>query len=308
VLPHWANCSPPTPDAPSLLPSDSVELGVIAKVPPTRRGNASTNQPEQVIVEDTVKMRLGSSGAEARCVKCGLQRGGRRASGILRLFAFTLIELLVVIAIIAILAAMLLPVLNRGKEAGRAAVCGSNMRQLGLAATMYSQDNKSVLPDFLGWLQAMAGQTNRDLTTGELYPYLKSKPVYLCPTDQLALGSKPPGSTRTYSYAMNCILCHDNDTSKFVDPTQTLLFMEPDLATNDFSGLVGPVPWMGRTPQSNALSSRHNGCGNLVFCDFHVERVKAAVAKHLERSKRFWLPAPTTDPVTLGFVANLPSP
>jgi prepilin-type N-terminal cleavage/methylation domain-containing protein/prepilin-type processing-associated H-X9-DG protein len=218
-----------------------------------------------------------------------------------RRYAFTLVELLVVIAIITILASLLLPVLARAKEAGRTAVCGSNVRQLGMAASMYSLDNKGLLPDFLQWLHATPG----DLTSGKLFPYLKSKPVYLCPTDKIALGPKPGNASRSFSYAMNCILCHDNDTSKFVAPSRTLLFMEPNLGPADLSGLVGPVRWLGTT---NALSSRHNGAGQLVFCDFHVERVKTLAATKLERSKRFWLPAPTTDPTALGMTANLPEP
>ena len=53
---------------------------------------------------------------------------------------FTLIELLIVIAIIAILAAMLLPTLNRAQEAGRTAVCKGNLHQYALALQMYVED------------------------------------------------------------------------------------------------------------------------------------------------------------------------
>ena len=70
----------------------------------------------------------------------------RRASARRISPGFTLIELLIVIAIIALLISILLPALSRSREIGRRTVCGSNLRQTGIAMLNYAQDFDSWLP------------------------------------------------------------------------------------------------------------------------------------------------------------------
>jgi prepilin-type N-terminal cleavage/methylation domain-containing protein len=219
--------------------------------------------------------------------------------------AFTLLELLVVIAIIGILAALLLPVLARAKETGRSTICAGNLRQLGIAAGVYSQDFKGLLPSFLVWLHPP--DVNQAISNGTLYPYLRSPAVYLCPTDKMTLAAKvprgtPPSAIRQYSYAMNCVLCHEGDTGRYLASTRTLLFGEADLLWNDLSGIVGPRIIFG-SPSS--FSYRHNNATHFLFSDTHFEQVKRAKAQVLQRSERFWLPT-SSDPYS--FSGFLPYP
>ncbi len=68
-----------------------------------------------------------------------------------KLCGFTLIELLVVIAIISLLVSILLPSLTKAKELARRVVCASNVRNLGLAAFVYANDNDGMLPETVYW-------------------------------------------------------------------------------------------------------------------------------------------------------------
>src|ERR1043166_4499550 len=79
--------------------------------------------------------------------------------------AFTLIELLVAIALIGILTALLAPALTRGKSSAQRVKCVSNLRQLGLAAHLYWDDNNGNCIGLAGWERAPKG--SEFLTPGQ---------------------------------------------------------------------------------------------------------------------------------------------
>lgn len=181
---------------------------------------------------------------------------------------FTLIELLVVIAIIAILAAILFPVFARAREAARAATCRSNLKQIGMAFQLYSQDydgmsvsvGLNVPPSPL---RAGAGRAD---WADHIYPYVKNAGAYVCPSDGNLWPTRGYGSDG--GYGLNWVYFANFARVQPMDginhPTETILLTD---STGYYAvgGRGGPANgWFGR------IRVRHNEMVNVAWVDGHV--------------------------------------
>lgn len=195
---------------------------------------------------------------------------------------FTLIELLVVVAIIAVLAAILFPVLATAREKARQTTCLSDEKQLAMAVLMYAGDYDEYLcPTDTGQVDAKG---NEILWPDLLDPYVKSAAVRLCPSDP---------KEHLCSYGLNELNFADMGDpgaippkvlGKFEAPAQTVMLGELGVGStgnfNDFTTvrlgtykLTAPDVDLN-DPFDARPACRHFQRANIAFMDGHDQSLK----------------------------------
>ncbi len=222
---------------------------------------------------------------------------------------FTLIELLVVVTLIAILASLLLPAMASAKARARACACKSNLRQMGIAMTMYAEDNRGYLP---GTMHGAGGDTNRSWIVS-LAPYVGNvDEIRLCPADpkrreRLAAG----GSSYTLNEYTSVPLIsmfggvagadyRKLDALKRPTDTHTVFIISDRTEVGISSDHTHSRSWANNWPAviSDIQPDRHStgrkavdnssGTANYLFADSHVSSIKApALKERITRGENF---------------------
>jgi prepilin-type N-terminal cleavage/methylation domain-containing protein/prepilin-type processing-associated H-X9-DG protein len=191
---------------------------------------------------------------------------------------FTLVELLVVIAIIAILAAILLPVLSASKQRAYRAQCLSNLRQIGLAMIQYSDDSHGLLPESGGTI--LWNQTDPEtLKYGwmqQIFSYTQNTNIYRCPSDLQGNFSYFNSGRAAYVTVSNFASV---DTKQIRFPSAQVMSGDTlwtlkeiadadkdDYSLNCVGGAANGTPFVGW--------QRHNLGQNVLFIDGHAKWYK----------------------------------
>lgn len=236
-------------------------------------------------------------------------------------------ELLVVIAIIALLMAIMIPVLSKATEQAKDIICRSNLRQYGVAGTMYLDDNERAFPPshtYLftsGWSSCQWHDKERWATVdGPMWPYLKDRHIHLCPTFKGIAkykGEFHPGHDPAipvvpqYGYSMNGFLgpfsAPWEAAGRFVKVTQirhpanVFFFSEENMWVipgMDIEVLNDTNLWIGAPYDRDYdfFATFHNapkgdlnkGTCNAVFVDGHVEKLDLMDGTLGEAREKAW--------------------
>ncbi|AHF90267.1 prepilin-type N-terminal cleavage/methylation domain-containing protein [Opitutaceae bacterium TAV1] len=153
---------------------------------------------------------------------------------------FTLIELLTVIAIIGILAAIIIPTVGKVRKTARDTQCRSNLHQIGVAVTLYAQENNNKFPPGNDWKNPPDGMT-RLVWINALIPYLNSgaptyEDKYRSPITSCPSAERPVNAWDNTQYSANQYLTSDGYTpaslSVITRPSETVFAADGVIRAN----------------------------------------------------------------------------
>ena len=172
---------------------------------------------------------------------------------------FTLIELLVVIAIIAILAAILFPVFSKAREKARQAQCTSNLKQISLAAAMYTQENDEAMPPAATFWSAIGIPAQ----------------VQKCPN-----GAKSVAISYIYNGGNNKVHLSEKSLGAIVDPSGTIVAADGLSSTIPDGTFNNVGDFTGTASMSTLIDYSRHGKRLILatFVDTHVEAMPCVTA------------------------------